>query len=132
MSAEIIIDIILDAFKDTIENLTMPTGKNLMPSFFISIGITVLSFGAKAFGLFPLFDWRGALIATFALGILVFIERRGIDEVSRLYRAAKVGAGALAQRAKGANSGGQADGSDDTGDVLPEEGDAGGCQDYPQ
>lgn len=114
-------DSILDAFyqmvKDIIEGITMPTGQGLMPTFFYALGITVLSMVFTILDVVPVFDWRGGLVATGALGVLVFIERRGMNEVSRLYRVAKSRAAAVASRAKRPGSRGETVGAVDAGDT---------------
>lgn len=85
-----LLDIFFQMLKDVIESITLPTGANLLPSFFYALAILVATVLGTLFD-WPIVvvSWQGAAIATLALGVLVFIERRGMDEVSRLYRAAK-------------------------------------------
>lgn len=100
---EQLLDILFKSIKDVIETITLPTGKSLVPSLIFASIITVISVVATIFK-WPLrflgVDWRGAMLATLTLGVLLFIERRGYVEVSRLYRAAKTRAADLAERAK--------------------------------
>ena len=94
----------IQAWRDVIATITLPTGQQLIPSTIFAAIITVASvlnnFFWKPYPWFFAVDWRGALIATLTLATLLFIERRGYVEVSRLYRAAKSRAKGLAERAK--------------------------------
>lgn len=94
----------ITAWREVISTITLPTGKQLVPSTIFAAIITVVSvlneFFWKPYDWFFFVDWRGALIATLTLTTLLFIERRGYVEVSRLYRIAKSRAKDIAERAK--------------------------------
>lgn len=95
---------LIAAWRDVIATITLPTGKHLIPSTIFAAIITVASvlneFFWKPYDWLFAVDWRGALIATLTLATLLFVERRGYVEVSRLYRIAKSRAKDLAERAK--------------------------------
>lgn len=116
MSADDFLDAMLEMIKDIIESFTLPTGATLLPSFFISLGITVISGACALLDEFRFIDWRGGLVATLCLGVLVFIERRGMNEVSRLYRVAKSRVATVASRAKRPGACEQAEGAGDAGE----------------
>lgn len=123
MDTDNLLDIFFQMLRDIVESITLPTGKNLLPSFFYALAITLAALASKLAG-FPVtfVDWRGGAIATVALGVLVFIERRGMDEVSRLYRVAKSRAATAAKRAKGPSPAVEAPGGLNPGDPeLPED-----------
>lgn len=104
MIKETLLDIFFDTLTNCITSITLPTGDTLTPTFLYALLITVLSGIARVFHLFPLVDWRGALLATVLLAILALIERRAVSEVSRLYRAVKSGAASLKKRAESAGA----------------------------
>lgn len=116
MDSNDILDSLFQMVQDIIEGITLPTGKTLMPAFFASVIITVSAIASQLFFDLSCIDWRGGLLAVLCLGVLVFIERRGMNEVSRLYRAAKSRAVAVAARAKRPGAGKQTDGADVAGE----------------
>lgn len=89
MDKDKIAEALLDTLKSCLDNITMPTGKNLLPTVIFSFSITIISLLTNLFNITSLVDWRGALLATVLLTILCYLERRGDNEISRLYRAAK-------------------------------------------
>lgn len=86
-----VVEAILEVVKTCVDNLTLPTGKTLLPAFMYSFIIFVLSGLLSLFNLLTFVRWQGALIATILLGCLCYIERRGENEISRLYRTFKSG-----------------------------------------
>lgn len=116
MDGNDILDSLFQMVQDIIESITLPTGQTLMPAFFASVIITFSAMASQLVFDFSCVDWRGGLLAILCLGVLVFIERRGMNEVSRLYRAAKSRAVAVAARAKRPGAGQQADGADVVGE----------------
>lgn len=120
MSVEDFIDLLFDTLRECIESITLPTGSNLIPSFLYSLLMFVAS-GVCALMDWPSFvRWQGALIATLLLLGLAIIERRGEDEISRLYRAVKSGASAVKKRAKRPSSSVEAVRGADVGDAMSE------------
>lgn len=89
MSVDDILDVFFEMVQDIVEGITLPTGKDMIPSFIFALIITLVSLVSNIAGQFTIVDWRGGAIATATLGILVFIERRGVNEVSRMYRVAE-------------------------------------------
>lgn len=95
------IDIVLKACTDVVTTVTLPTGKQLISATIYAGIIAGASVASRIFTPDWCFiDWRGAVLAVLILGSLLFVERRGYVEVSRLYRIAKSRAGEIAQRAK--------------------------------
>lgn len=102
-SKEEVLNILFTMWKEVIETVTLPTGKQLVPSTIFAAVITGVAVVNAIWCPVPwlaFIDWRGGLVATLALATLLFIERRGYVEVSRLYRVAKSRAADIAQRAK--------------------------------
>lgn len=123
MTIDDLLDMFYQMLKDIIEGITLPTGANLIPSTGIAGAITAGSIACELTGNVAFIDWRGALLATVSLMALVFIERRGMNEVSRLYRVAKSRIATVAARAKRPGSGEQAGGADDVSEPgIPSDG----------
>ena len=98
---EKVVSVLLQAFTEVVETITLPTGKQLISATIYAGVITGASIASRIFTPNWCFiDWRGAVLATLILGSLLFVERRGYVEVSRLYRIAKSRAEEFAQRAK--------------------------------
>lgn len=101
---DLLVDIFFQTLEDMVSNITLPTGDSLVPTFIYAVIITVLSaFSKIVFGT-SCWDWRGALIATVLLLGLAIIERRGVNEISRLCRTVKSGAATLKKRTKGSGA----------------------------
>lgn len=116
-----VLDLFFETLKNCIESITLPTGSNLVPTFIYSFVIFVASVVSRLSGHITFVDWRGALIATILLLILALIERKGVNEISRLYRAVKSGTAALKGRAKGSGTPVEAHRGTNPGDEVPEE-----------
>lgn len=117
------LDIFFEMLKSCIESITLPTGENLVPTFLYSFIIFIASVVSNKLGILSLVDWRGALIATILLLILAAIERRGVHEISRLYRAVRSGTTVFKERAAGPGADLTAGGSAHAGNGLHEESD---------
>ena len=98
---DLLVDIFFQTLEDMVSNITLPTGDSLVPTFTYAAVITVLSAFSKIVLKVSCWDWRGALIATILLLGLAIIERRGVNEISRLCRAVKSGATTLKKRTEG-------------------------------
>ena len=121
MTKEDVLDFFFKTVEDVIGCVTLPTGDSLIPTFIYSLVIT----GASAISEFAFhwsfFDFRGALIATVLLLGLAIIERKGVNEISRLCRAVKSGASTLKKRATRPGSTLEAVRGTNPGDVVHEE-----------
>ena len=115
MSLDEVVNMFFDMMRDIIENITLPTGSSIKSAILFSALTTVLSIVGTFLDL-AVVDWRGALLATISLVALALTEGRGVNEVSRLYRAAKSGVAAVAQRAKGPSAPVQTTGCANPGD----------------
>lgn len=118
-----ILDIFFEVLKNTIESITLPTGENLVPTFVYSFFIFLVSLICALLIGWSFIDWRGALVATILLLILAIIERRGVNEISRLYRVVKSGATTLKKRTARPGTPVEARGGTNPGDEVLEEGD---------
>ena len=117
---ELVLDTFYTMWKEIIDTITLPTGKQLAPALCFSAGITGISIiGAIRDWPLQLVDWRGGLFATIALAILFFVERRGYLEVSRLYRIAKSRAKDFAKRPAGSSTDVEDAGGCNPGDPEP-------------
>jgi hypothetical protein len=90
-----VLDIFFAMLQECIESITLPIGKNLIPTFLFSFTMFVVSILCDLFGWLSLVDWRGALLATALLFVLVILERKDANEISRLYRVVESGIAAL-------------------------------------
>lgn len=118
-----VLDIFFEVLKNSIESITLPTGENLVPTFVYSFFIFLVSSICTLLSGWSFIDWRGALIATILLLILAIIERRGVNEISRLYRVVKSGATTLKKRTARSGAPVKACGGTNPGDEMLEEGD---------
>ena len=118
---DLLVDIFFQTLEDMVSNITLPTGDSLVPTFTYAAVITVLSAFSKIVLKVSCWDWRGALIATILLLGLAIIERRGVNEISRLYRAVKSGATTLKKRAEGSSTPHEAVRGTNPGDEMYEE-----------
>lgn len=73
-----------------IEDITLPTGKDLLPSLQVCTGITCCTIICTAFDIYTFIDWRGAILATAILLVECIIERRNNSEISQYYSDAKL------------------------------------------
>ena len=94
-----IYDGIFQMLKDMCESIALPTGKNAFPAFLYSAVITASTVVLTVLKAPVTFRWQGGLIATLLLGVLALEEKKGIDEVSRLYRTARARLKAAQKRA---------------------------------
>ena len=69
-----------------IDDALMPTGKNLVPSLFFAILITILNIVCRLFKWSYGFSFWGCMGAIIVLLMLLIIERSEYSAVSRLYR----------------------------------------------
>ena len=90
MKTRVFMENILKAIQVCVSNISMPVGKNLLPSFFFSLIIFIVTGISRIFGYFTFIDWRGALIATLFLGFLCYLERRSNSDILRLNRTAQL------------------------------------------
>lgn len=118
---DLLVDIFFQTLEDMVSNITLPTGDSLIPTFTYAFIITILSAFSKIVCGTSCWDWRGALIATILLLGVAIIERRGVSEISRLYRAVKSGATTLKKRAEGSGAPFEAVRGTNPGDEMHEE-----------
>lgn len=117
-----VLDLFFQMLKGCVESVTLPMGDQLVPTFIYAFVIFVASLISRLLGVVSLVRWQGALIAVILLAILAIIERRSVDEISRLYRVVKSGATALKERAKRPGTAVETDGGTNPGDEMREEG----------
>lgn len=99
-----ILDIFFDMLRECVESITLPTGENLLPTFIYSVVISVAAVLCNLTNTLSLINWKGALIATGLFAILLLLERKGNNEISRLYRAADTGSAGAEGRAERSGS----------------------------
>lgn len=121
MSWDDVLDVFFNTIEDIVESITLPTGDSLVPTFIYSVVITVASLVSRVLFKFSFLDWRGAAIATVLLLGLAIIERRGINEVSRLCRAVKSGTTTLKEWSKGSGPSVKVTRGTNPGDEMQEE-----------
>lgn len=73
-----------------IDSAVMPTGKNLIPTIYISIGITVINMVLRVFSIPVALNFFGCLLAIVVLLVVLVIERSEYSAVSELYRDAEL------------------------------------------
>lgn len=117
-----VVDVFFQTLEDMVSTITLPTGEALVPTFVYALILTVVSIVSRLVLGISCWDWRGALLATVLLLGLAIIERRGVNEISRLYRAVKSGTTALKKRAKGPSAHLEAVRGTNPGDEMSEEG----------
>lgn len=117
-----VVDVFFQTLEDMVSTITLPTGDGLIPTFVYALILTVTSIVSQLVLGISCWDWRGALLATVLLLGLAIIERRGVNEISRLYRAVKSGTTALKKRAEGSGAHLEAVRGTNPGDEMSEEG----------
>lgn len=111
-----LITLLFTVLKESVDTVTLPTGKNLLPSLKYSCIILLASSLSKIFGLFTFISWQGALLGVVCLLCLCYIERSEDNEVSRLYRDVKLRANDIKRRATRSSTDKQDDGVTDACD----------------
>ena len=85
-----VLDVVFNALSDCMDNIVMPIGKKLMPTFFILVCISIISTIASAIGIYTVLDYRGCWLCTALMLILCYKERRSNSDILRLYGIAKL------------------------------------------
>ena len=95
---KVILRVLFESVKVSIETFILPTGTYLLPSVCISAVILVVTILCKIFHVFTLLDIPGAVLGLVVLLGICFIERKERSDISNIYRAAQARVTAITRR----------------------------------
>ena len=90
MKTRDVMEVLYTCVYTCIEDIVLPTGKNLLFSLKICALLCCISVVSTAFGIYTFLDWRGTIIALVIILIECFLERRNNSEILGYYSNVKL------------------------------------------